>query len=141
MSVSSRGGCSFNNNTAKYAGGSVRWWGDNGFLSDCSFNNNHAKYDGAVLWFSANGVLSGCSFNNNTALFGGAICWDGNNSFLSGCSFVIFRSKNTSFVNIPNLIYYNGKDYDAESGIGGKFVFNFYNHEEDIIGESPVFWR
>ena len=27
------------------------------------------------------------------------------------------------------------------SGIGGKFVFNFYNHEEDIIGESPVFWR
>ena len=107
-------GCSFNNNTAKYAGGSVRWWGDNGFLSDCSFNNNHAKYDGAVLWFSANGVLSGCSFNNNTALFGGAICWDGNNSFLSGCSFVIFRSKNTSFVNIPNLIYYNGKDYDVD---------------------------
>ena len=27
------------------------------------------------------------------------------------------------------------------SGIGGKFVFNFYNHEEEIIWESPVFWR
>ena len=76
---------------APWYGGAVYWVGDNGFLSGCSFNNNHAaQWDGgAVYWFGAKGKLSGCSF-------------------------VIFRSKNTSFLNIPNLIYYNGKDYDVD---------------------------
>ena len=133
-------GCSFNNNTAKH-GGAVYWWSYNGFLSGCSFNNNTVQEDGGgVYWNGGNGVLSGCSFNNNHANYGGAVYWQGNNSVLSGCSFnnnhaarwdgsavywagangklmdcsfVIFRSKNTSFLNIPNLIYYNGKDYDV----------------------------
>ena len=107
-------GCSFNNNHADY-GGAVSWYGDNGGLKDCSFNNNTAQEDsGAVRWWGHDGFLSGCSFNNNTALFGGVVYWYGGDGFLSGCSFVIFRSKNTSFLNIPNLIYYNGKDYDVD---------------------------
>ena len=61
-------------------------------------------------------MLSGCSFNNNHAARwdGSAVYWAGANGKLMDCSFVIFRSKNTSFVNIPNLIYYNGKDYDVD---------------------------
>ena len=112
-------GCSFNNNhAAESSGGAVCWFGDNGFLSGCSFNNNTALNDdgGAVYWVGDNGFLSGCSFNNNHAAQwdGGAVYWFGAKGKLSGCSFVIFRSKNTSFVNIPNLIYYNGKDYDVD---------------------------
>ena len=112
-------GCSFNNNhAAESSGGAVCWFGDNGFLSGCSFNNNTALNDdgGAVYWVGDNGFLSGCSFNNNHAAQwdGGAVYWFGAKGKLSGCSFVIFRSKNTSFLNIPNLIYYNGKDYDVD---------------------------
>ena len=109
--------CSFNNNTANRYGGAVSWYGGNGVLSGCSFNNNTAFFSGgAVEWSGANGFLSGCSFNNNHAAQwdGGAVYWFGAKGKLSGCSFVIFRSKNTSFLNIPNLIYYNGKDYDVD---------------------------
>ena len=85
--------CKFINNTAKGAGGAIRWNGDNGTITDCNFISNTARGDGgAVCWYGINGTLFDSNFISNRFISssnngGSAVYWYGTNGSLVGCNF------------------------------------------------------
>ena len=71
----------------------VRWFGNNGVLSDCTFQGNSVYYGrtdkgGAITWKGNNGLIRNCKFTGNLANnAGGAIYMGGANNTISNSIF------------------------------------------------------
>ena len=87
-------------------GGSIRWFGSNGHLTNCVFSNsktvvsgNNANSNGgAVYWSGSDGRLTNCAFNDCYSSYnknnynynynsGGAVFWAGNSGVISNSRF------------------------------------------------------
>ena len=86
----------------------VRWFGNNGVLSDCNFIGNAAMNGGALSWRGNNGLITNCGFlNNNARVVGGAIIISGANNTISKSIFKNSHSKYTNDAIFVDLNYEN----------------------------------
>eukprot|EP00731_Ephydatia_muelleri_P009200 Em0004g1538a len=135
--------CTFQNNSARYGGGGVRFYGSTGNVSitNCTFQYNSATYNGGggvLLDLSTGDVsITNCTFQNNSVLYGGGDGGGGGVSLylstgdvsITNCTFQSNRATNgggVSFsdsnghVNITNCTFQNNSaSYGGGDGGGG----------------------
>ena len=129
----------------------VRWFGNNGVLSDCTFKGNSVYYGrtdkgGALTWKGNNGLISNCKFTGNLAnTAGGAIYIGGANntiansvfkkSFSISCGDAIFMDHNYENCTITDCTFDNLFPIIDEKSIDLKYLKNNFT---TTIGHDTI---
>ncbi|WP_407413285.1 hypothetical protein [Methanobrevibacter sp.] len=129
----------------------VRWFGNNGVLSDCTFQGNsvyHGRTDkgGALTWKGNNGLIRNCKFTGNLAnTAGGAIYIGGANNTIANSVFkksfsisygdAIFMDHNYKNCTITDCTFDNLFPIIDENAIDLKYLKNNFT---TTIGNDTI---